>query len=272
MTFVRPMLSAAVPALVVAAAPAFADVMLPAPYISYALDAVLLPIDGNVRDAFALDASDSGVLVLATEPGGIADANGLLPGDVLSVVGGRRIATPLDVDTIVYYWIVDGVTDFTWDVLRGGDSVEVITLISEETYWETIDITTVETWTSYEESSFSYEEYVSEYSEEITESYESSESVIEETASSEEFTSEMSESSEEVSEESEEVSEESEEFSEETEEAAEDEAVEDEAAADEMADDVSEDESEEDVSEEDASEESGDEEMADDAGDEGGEE
>ena len=134
MTFFRPMLSAAVSALTVAAVPAFADVTLPAPYISRALDAVLLPIDANVRDAFALATSDSGVLVLSTEPGGIADANGVLPGDVLTVIGGRTITKPLDVDTIDYYWIGTGTTDFTWDVLPGGETVEVYTLISEESY------------------------------------------------------------------------------------------------------------------------------------------
>jgi hypothetical protein len=280
MAFVRPMISASVAALTLAAAPAFADVSLPAPYISHALDAVLLPIDGNVRDVFALAASDSGVLVLATAPGGIADANGVLPGDVLSVIGGRKIAKPLDVDTIVYYWIETGTTDFTWGVLRAGETVEVYTVISEESYWETIDVTTVETWSSYEETSFSYEEYYSEYSEEITESYESSETLIEETVTSEEFTSEV----EETTEESEEVTEESEEVTEE-ESLAEDDMAE-EGSEEEMADDATDDSSEDEAADEEAEEEpadegddSGDEsadeggeEAGDDAGDEGGDE
>ncbi len=200
MTLFRPIVSAAASALALVAAPALADVALPAPYVSRALDAVLLPIDANVRDAFALGASDTGVLVLTTEPGGVADANGILPGDVLSVIGGRKVSKPLDVDTIVYYWLLDGVTDFEWSLLRGGDTVEVYTLISEESYWEVIDVTTIETWSITEEVSFSYEEYWSEYSEEITESYESSETLIEETVTSEEFTSEVEESYEEAEE------------------------------------------------------------------------
>jgi hypothetical protein len=264
MTFFRPMLSAAASVVALAATPALADVTLPAPYVSRALDAVLLPIDAGVRDAFALSASDSGVLVLATEPGGVADANGILPGDVLSVIGGRKISKPIDVDTIVYYWIESGVTDFTWDVYRGGTSVEVYTLISEESYWEVIDVTTVETWSISSESSFTYEEYWSEYSEEITESYESSETLIEETVTSEEFTSEMEESTEEVSEDSEEVSEET---SEDSEEMSED--LEDDAAGDGEADDAAEEDVAEDVSEDDSEEEAdGSEEESTDEGDE----
>ncbi|HVG46894.1 MAG TPA: hypothetical protein VM899_01960 [Rubellimicrobium sp.] len=298
MTFFRPILSAAASVVALAATPALADVTLPAPYVSRALDAVLLPIDAGVRSAFALGASDSGVLVLATEPGGVADANGILPGDVLSVIGGRKIAKPVDVDTIVYYWIEGGVTDFTWDIYRGGATVEVYTLISGESYWEVIDVTTVESWSVSSESSFSYEEYYSEYSEEITESYESSETLIEETVTSEEFTSEMEESSEEVSEESEETTEESEEVSEQSEDLSEEEVAEDDGS-DEMADEAEEESADEeasaeddmaedagDMSDEGANEESYDEgddsgdeaadegsdDMADDGGDEGGDE
>jgi len=239
MTFSRPMLSAAASVVALVATPALADVALPAPYVSRALDAVLLPIDAGVRSAFALGASDSGVLVLATEPGGIADANGVLPGDVLSVIGGRKVRKPIDVDTIVYYWIVDGVTDFTWDIYRGGDVVEVYTLISEESYWEVMDVTTVESWSISSESSFTYEEYWSEYSEEITETYESSETLIEETMTSEEFTSEMEESTEEIEEWSEDIEED----------ATEEEDASEEEASDEMSDDMEEEVSDEAVEE-----------------------
>ena len=267
MTLFRPIVSAATSALALAAVPALADVALPAPYVSRALDAVLLPIDANVRDAFALGASDTGVLVLTTEPGGVADANGILPGDVLSVIGGRKVSKPLDVDTIVYYWILDGVTDFEWSLLRGGDTVEVYTLISEESYWEVIDVTTIETWSITEEVSFSYEEYWSEYSEEITESYESSETLIEETVISEEFTSEVEESYEEAEEfTEEEMSEETtEEVSDESEDMADDDTGDD-GFEDEMADDGT----EEDMAEDEAVEEDAGDDMTDDGGDDAG--
>jgi hypothetical protein len=191
----------AVSALALAAAPALADVALPAPYLSRALDAVLLPIDSDVRAVFDLAAVDAGVLVLATEPGGVADANGVIPGDVLYLIGGQKIASPIEVDEIVYYWLLEGIFDFDLGLYRDGGVVELVSTITEESYWEVIEVTTVETWSSWEVSSFSYEEYAAEYSEEIIESYETSETVIEETVSSEEYVAEMSEESYDESEE-----------------------------------------------------------------------
>lgn len=248
----RPARLAAASALALIAAPALADVNLPAPYVSRALDAVLLPIDTDVRSAFDLAADDAGVLVLATEPDGVADANGVVPGDVIQMIGGQKVVNPIEVDEIVYYWILEGIFDFDLGVYRDGGYVEVVSTISEESYWEEIEVTTVETWSSWEVSSFSYEEYTAEYSEEIVESYESSETLIEETVTSEEFASEMSEES---FEETEEVAEETSE--EEIEEGSEDEFSEesgDEMASEEEATDE-EDLAEEEVSEEDMGEE-----------------
>ena len=47
-------LSACTMTVALGASPALADVALPVPYVSRALDAVLLPIDADVRSAFAL--------------------------------------------------------------------------------------------------------------------------------------------------------------------------------------------------------------------------
>lgn len=245
-------LSTATAALVVGVAPSWANVMLPAPYVSRALDAVLLPIDEAVRATFDLADDDTGVLVLATEPDGVADANDIVPGDVLHMVAGQRISSPIEVDEIVYYWILEGIVDFDLGTYRDGGYVEVISTISEDSYWEVIEITTIETWSSWEvETSFTYEEYYAEYSEEIVESYETSETVIEETMLSEEFTAEMSE--EDISEEQ---------FSEEDlamieaddedlgdEEVSEDDAEEEFTDEDESADEMAEDEGAEEVEE-----------------------
>ena len=168
---------------------------MPAPYVSRALDAVLIPVDDEVRSAFGLAASDSGVLVLATASGGVGEAAGILPGDVISKAYGKVVSSPIDLDEIVYYWINQGNTDFGFDVWSGGVATYYTSVITLESYTEVIDVTTVSTWSSYSSESFSYEEYTSEYSEEISESYESSESLIEETTSSEEFASEQSEES-----------------------------------------------------------------------------
>jgi hypothetical protein len=190
-------LSTATAVLGLSVDPAVADIMLPAPYVSRALDAVLLPIDGDVRATFGLAGDDGGVLVLATEPGGVADAADIVPGDVLHMIGGQKIGSPIEVDEIVYYWILEGIVDFDLGVYRDGGYVEVISTISEDSYWEVIEITTIETWSSWSvETSFSYEEFYAEYSEEMIESYEYSEAVIEETVTSEEFSAEMSEEKE----------------------------------------------------------------------------
>ncbi|WEK03985.1 MAG: PDZ domain-containing protein [Candidatus Devosia phytovorans] len=167
------------------------DVSLPSPYVSRALDAVLLPIDDVVRDTFVLDPADEGVLVLAVEPGGVADSLGLEPGDVIAAVHGHKIVDPIELDEIVYYWILQGDFDFLFDVYRAGVLSTASWVITLELYEAAIDMASVASWTAWSvETSFSYEEFYAEYSEELTETYESSETIIEETVSSEEFTSE----------------------------------------------------------------------------------
>ena len=177
---------------------ALADTMLPAPYISRALDAVLIPINADVIDMFALYPEDTGVLVLAVQDGGIAAANGIEPGDVISFVSGHPISEPIDLDTLVYYWISTGVYDYYFDGYRGETVISYDTVISYESYMEVIEVSSVESWSSYSSESFSYSEFYSEYSSEMSESYETSETTIEETASSEEFASEQESSAEET--------------------------------------------------------------------------
>ena len=168
---------------------------LPEPYVSRALDAVLLPIDAAVVTAFSLDAGTKGALILATQPGGLAEAAGFLPGDVIETIKNKKVKSPIEVDEIVLYWIMNGVTDFGFDIWRNGALATSSWVITEEYYYETIDVTSVSSWSSYSSETFSYESYYSEYSESIVESYEYSETLIEETVTSEEFTSEVSEES-----------------------------------------------------------------------------
>ena len=170
---------------------ALADTMLPAPYISRALDAVLIPINADVIDMFALYPEDTGVLVLAVQDGGVAAANGIEPGDVISFVSGHAIYEPIDLDTLVYYWISTGVYDFYFDGYRGDGAMTYDSTISYDSYMEVIEVSSVETWSSYTSESFSYSEFYAEYSSEISESYESSETTIEETASSDAFVAEL---------------------------------------------------------------------------------
>jgi PDZ domain len=243
---------------------------LPAPYVSRAVDAVLLPVDDAVIEAFGLGSEEYGALILAVQPGGIAEAAGLQPGDVIALVQGETIEEPVDVDAVVYYWLQQGTKEFTFDIWQAGAPVATAWVITQASYAEVIEITSVETWVSYSYESFSYAEFYAEYSVEISESYEYSETTIETMVTSEEFTSEMTseETSEEVTEEvTEETAEETTEESvdESTDESA-DESVDE--SADEGVDEepVEEDAAEEDVAEEDVAEE----EPADEGGDEGG--
>lgn len=163
---------------------------LPAPFVSRSLDAVLIPVDASVQSAFGLAGDEKGVLVLAVEAGGIADAAGIAPGDVIGMASGRAITDPIMVDEIVYYWIQKGTFDFGFDGWHAGSAKTYATNITQESYSTIIDVTSVSTWSSYSYENFSYAEYTAEYSSGISQSYESSETMIEETASSEEFAAE----------------------------------------------------------------------------------
>lgn len=156
---------------------------LPPPYVSRALDAVLIPVTAEVKTAFALAADEKGVLVLAVQSGGVADKAGIAAGDVISQVHGKSVMEPVSLDEIVYYFLQKGDSDFA---LVGGGKTYATT-ITNESWAEVIDVTTVSSWTSATSESFSYAEYTSEFSSEISESYQSSEQVIEAEASSAEF-------------------------------------------------------------------------------------
>lgn len=197
-----------------------AQANLPAPYVSRAFDAVVLPIDESVRSAFALNAADSGVLVLAVAHDGVAAQNGVEPGEIIHQVKGKDIATPIELDEVVYFWLTQQVSDFSVDYYRAGVLSSSDVIITLELYEAALDVAAVSNWTSWSYEGFSYEEYTVEYSEEIVETYEESETTIEETVTSEEFSSELEEDSQE------------DEASDESEEAASDDADADDGAAD----------------------------------------
>lgn len=170
--------------------PAAAASGLPAPFVSRALDAVLIPIDASVQTAFGLSADETGVLVLAVAPGGVADKAGIAAGDVIDKAHGHAVTDPITLDEIVYYWIQKGSFDFGFDGWHGGKAQTYTTTITLESYTAVIDVAAISTWSSYSYESFSYADYTTEYSSEISESYSSSETTIEQTASSEEFATE----------------------------------------------------------------------------------
>ncbi len=81
-----------------ASAPAWAQ-SPPAPYLSRELDAALPPL--TTWGAFDLHADDAGLLVLDPAVGGVADENGIRPGDALEFMGGGRIVMSAELDVVV---------------------------------------------------------------------------------------------------------------------------------------------------------------------------
>jgi hypothetical protein len=151
------------------------------PMISKALDALLLPINKGVIKKFKLDKGAHGVLVLSVKPGGVADKQGIKPGDVLAEVQGHKVHKPIDVDVAVRRQLKAGHSDMSFGVERGGAVVAIAAVVTLESYNEAIAVSEVSSWESdTTESSSSYEEYVSAESTEIETSEESEEATVEE--------------------------------------------------------------------------------------------
>ena len=61
---------------------------LPKPFVSRSLDATLLPVTPAVRSAFRLSPSAKGVVVVSTDPRGVAAKSNIKPGDVIGLDDG----------------------------------------------------------------------------------------------------------------------------------------------------------------------------------------
>jgi hypothetical protein len=171
---------------------------LPAPQISKALDALLLPVNKAVIKQFKLKKGERGVLVLSVKKGGVADKQGIKPGDVLSEVHGHKVHKPVDVDIAVSRDLKAGKPDIALAVLRDGAPVAVAAVITLEEYNEAVSVTEVSSWESdTTETSFSYSEYVSEETQTIESSYESEETNVEEAMTQDETSSDEETSEEE---------------------------------------------------------------------------
>lgn len=168
-------------------------IKLPAPAVSKALDAVLMPINKAVIKAFKLGSKERGLLVIAVQPNGVAARQGIKAGDVLAEVGGRRVRKPIDVDVAVRRGLKNGNTSYSFGLNRGGAVVAVAAVITLALYEEAIQVSEISSWESWSVStSFSYSEFVSDYSSTIETSYESEESVVTEALTQEESGSEES--------------------------------------------------------------------------------
>ncbi|MES0038600.1 PDZ domain-containing protein [Mesorhizobium sp. M0046] len=124
---------------------------LPKPYVSRALDAVLIPIDHASRHRYQIPPKLRGVYVLAVSPHGVAARQGIRPGDVLATVRHQPISTPTDVDRLVWAALAVSATNFLFGVNRGtevADVVEVNTNITVNNFNTNVSINNISQWTS----------------------------------------------------------------------------------------------------------------------------
>ncbi|WP_448786202.1 hypothetical protein [Brucella intermedia] len=124
---------------------------LPKPYVSRALDAVLIPINHASRHRYQIPPKLRGVYVLAVAPHGIAARQGIRPGDVLATVRNKPILEPSDVDSLVWAALALSATSFLFGVNRGtevSDIVEVNTNITVNNFNTNISVSNISQWTS----------------------------------------------------------------------------------------------------------------------------
>lgn len=145
---------------------------LPSPHLSRALDALLIPVDSAVRTEFGLPQDETGLLVLAVAPGGVAEAAGLEPGDVIGSLGDRPVAEALLLDQMVLDLIRAGHGDLDLATYRGPVARAAHFAITVQEWNTVADVSSVDSWSRYASESFDYEAYTEAYSEEISASYE----------------------------------------------------------------------------------------------------
>lgn len=124
---------------------------LPKPYVSRALDAVLIPINHASRHRYQIPPKLRGVYVLAVAPHGVAARQGIRLGDVLATVRHKPIVTPADVDQLVWAALAVSATSFLFGINRGtevSDIVEVNTNITVNNFNTNISINNISQWTS----------------------------------------------------------------------------------------------------------------------------
>lgn len=190
-TFLALSLMSASLAALSAATPAAAQGVADGPYISRAMDAVLLPLTDAVKKEFNIDSRVSGLLVVAVQPGGIADGQRLEPGDVIVSLEGYRLKEPFEVDTITGYWLNKGKTELDFQYLRAGQVFRAPAMVSVESFGEATEIESVRSWESVSVENFSYESFYSKYSDEMISNYSESTQQIETYSSSEEYGAEL---------------------------------------------------------------------------------
>ena len=105
----------AVAAALVPASAAVAEKGLPKPYVSPALDAVLLPITAEVRKEFKLGKKAAGLVIVSVDPGGVGELYGLEPGEVITELDDKALRRPVDLDSMIRYKLKAGTNYFFFE-------------------------------------------------------------------------------------------------------------------------------------------------------------
>jgi len=156
----------ALPALAVvlaASLPAAAQSGLPEPYVSPALDAVLMPITPAVKSQFKLPKAATGVVVTSVQPGGIGELYGLEPGEVISRVDRKLIRRPIDLDSIVGYGVDNGESYFFFEGLKKGRKKITIAQIDDAGFRAPVSFDQVSRWPGYRARGFDYVRWYQPY-------------------------------------------------------------------------------------------------------------
>lgn len=125
---------------------ALAEKGLPKPYVSPALDAVLLPITAEVRKQFRLGKKAAGVVVVSVEPGGTGELYGLEPGEVVTKLDGKIIRRPVDIDSSIRYKLNKGDTFFFFEGSWKNRKQKTIVELSAEDYTAPVSIADIPRW------------------------------------------------------------------------------------------------------------------------------
>ena len=134
---------------VLPAGAALAEKGLPKPYVSPALDAVLLPITAEVRKEFKLGKKAAGVVVVSVDPGGVGELYGFEPGEVITELDDKVIRRPVDIDSMIKYKLNGGTNFFFFEGTWKNRKQKTIIQLTNDDYVKPVAIDSISKWRAY---------------------------------------------------------------------------------------------------------------------------
>ena len=139
----------ALAATLVPASAALAEKGLPKPYVSPALDAVLLPITAEVRKEFKLGKKAAGLVIVSVDPGGVGELYGLEPGEVITELDDKALRRPVDLDSMIRYKLKAGTNYFFFEGTWKNKKKKTIIELTNEDYEKPVALENVSKWRAY---------------------------------------------------------------------------------------------------------------------------